>query len=613
MIQVNNLEKAYSDQVLFQDVTFNLNPGERIGLVGRNGGGKSTLFKIITGEIEADSGTVSIPKNYSIGTLSQHIVFKENSVLEECIKALPIEYEFEHFRAEKLLSGLGFSEKDFHKDPYSFSGGYQIRINLVKALLKSPNLLLLDEPTNYLDILSIQWLKDFLRKYPGEVMLITHDRSFMDDVVTHTMGIHRESIKKIKGNTTKFYHKMKEEDEIYEQTKENLDKKRKELQSFIDRFGAKASKASQAQSKLKQLEKLGEMESLAHSQNVNLNFEYQDCPGKVLIEAKDLSFSYSGKAEDELFSKLSFNVTKNDRIAIIGKNGKGKSTLLNVLGDILKPTQGSLKEHPSCLKSLYGQTNIERLHSSHTIVNEITSANPKLSHTKIRQICGAMMFSGELADKKINVLSGGEKSRVMLGKILAKPANLLLLDEPTNHLDMETIEILSEKLQTYKGAIILVSHDERLLRKLAKKLIIFHKNTCESFLGTYNDFIEKIGWEEVQVTGKSQVKSKLNYKELKAKRAEIVKERSKELKPLKTKVEELENLIHKSENEIKELNRSLILASEKQDGKLINELSQKISNLNQSIEESFDELELFSEDLQRKETYFNKILDELEK
>ena len=248
MIIASNLEKSFGPQVLFDGVSFLINQGERIGLVGKNGTGKSTLFKMILGKEKYDAGTLSTPKGYRIGALEQHIHFTQPTVLRECIEALPVEKQWDHYKAEIILSGLGFSEQDFHKDPTTFSGGFQVRINLCKALLADPNMLLLDEPKNYLDILSLRWLKEYLNKWPGEMILITHDRDFMDKVTTHTLGLHRKKTKKVKGDTIKFYEMIIQEEETYEQTRVNLENKRKEMQNLVDRFRAKASKASMAQS-----------------------------------------------------------------------------------------------------------------------------------------------------------------------------------------------------------------------------------------------------------------------------------------------------------------------------------------------------------------------------
>ena len=495
MIQLNNISKHFGVQVLFDDLTLMIGKRERIGFVGRNGSGKSTLFKIILGELTPDAGEINIPKGYKIGALDQHIKFTKPTVLEECCEVLSEDEQYDWWKVERVLFGLGFSEEDLEKDPYSFSGGYQVRINLTKALVQNPNLLLLDEPTNYLDIVSLRWLRGFLRSFQGEVLLITHDRDFMDSVATHTIGLTRKRLRKYKGNTSKFYEQISISDEMYEQTRLNQEKKKKELQSFVDRFGAKASKAAQAQSRAKQIEKMGTIDKLDAESTLGFRFHYKECPGKVILETNNVSFSYSGKEEDDLFKNLTLSIGREDRIGIIGKNGKGKSTLLNVIGGELKARTGEITNHPSLSIGHFGQTNIERLHESNTILTEISDCNSELGMSQVRNICGTMMFPDDLAKKKISVLSGGEKSRVMLGKILARKSNMLLLDEPTNHLDMESIEILSEEIVRFPGAVILVTHSELLLRAAVNKLIIFHQGKAEFFDGTYDEFLEKIGWE----------------------------------------------------------------------------------------------------------------------
>ena len=495
MIQLSNISKHFGIQVLFDDLDLLVGKGERIGFVGRNGSGKSTLFKIILGEITPDGGHLKIPNGYKIGALDQHIHFTKPTVLEECVQLLSEDEQYDWWKAERILFGLGFTEEDLDKAPESFSGGYQVRINLTKALVQNPNLLILDEPTNYLDIVSLRWLRGFLRSFKGEVLLITHDREFMDSVSTHTIGLTRKRLRKYKGDTAKFYEQVSVSDEIYEQTRLNQEKKKKELQGFVDRFGAKASKAAQAQSRAKQIEKMDTLDKLSEESSLGFKFHYKDCAGKVILEAEDLSFAYTGKAEDDLFTKLSLNIGRHDRIGIIGKNGKGKSTLLNVLAGELEAREGKITTHPSLSTGHFGQTNIERLGVDNTIQNEITESNTELSFAQVRKICGTMMFESDLANKKISVLSGGEKSRVMLGKILAHKSNLLLLDEPTNHLDMESIETLTSEIVNFKGAVVVVTHSELMLRAVATKLVIFHKGIAEFFDGTYDEFLEKIGWE----------------------------------------------------------------------------------------------------------------------
>jgi ATP-binding cassette, subfamily F, member 3 len=518
MIIASNIEKSFGPQVLFEDVSFLINKGERIGLVGKNGTGKSTLFKMIMGEERQDSGTLSTPKNYKIGSLDQHIHFTQPTVIDECIEALPTEKQWDHYKAEIILSGLGFSESDFQKDPITFSGGFQVRINLCKALLADPNMLLLDEPTNYLDILSLRWLKDYLIKWPGEMILITHDRDFMDKVTTHTLGLHRKQARKVTGDTIKFYELIVQEEETYEQTRKNLENKRKEMQSLVDRFRAKASKATMAQSRLKMMEKMGTMEKLETEKNLGFRFNHLPCPGKIILNVKNLSFSYNGKPENSIFSDISFSIGRRDRIAIIGANGKGKSTLLNCLADELKPSVGSIVAHPSTHLGHFGQTNIDRLEPKNKVLDEILRSNPNLSLQAAHSICGAMMFDGDLSKKKVSVLSGGERSRVLLGKIISHPTNLLLLDEPTHHLDVESIEALIEELNDYAGALVIVTHSELILKTLAKNLIIFHQGRAEYFHGGYDDFLKKVGWEGTPVAEK-KIKTKINKKEARKLRA----------------------------------------------------------------------------------------------
>ncbi|MCO4753102.1 MAG: ABC-F family ATP-binding cassette domain-containing protein [Bacteriovoracaceae bacterium] len=611
MIQVTKLKKQFAGQVLFEDLSFNVGPGEKIGLVGRNGSGKSTLFSLILGSQTPDGGEVSIPKGYKIGQLEQHIKFTESTVLKECCQVLDEDNKYEFFRAEKILSGLGFEEADFEKDPTSFSGGWQIRINLCKALLSEPNLLLLDEPTNYLDILSLRWLRSFLKTFPGEAIIITHDRAFMDSVTTHTMGIYRKKLKKIKGPTSKFYEQARLEEEIYEKTRQNQEKKKEHLESFVERFGAKASKATQAQSKMKQLEKMQTLDKLESDANMGLRFNHTPCPGKELIQINNLSFGYD--PSELLFKDLNFTVGANDRIGIIGKNGKGKSTLLNVIAGELKPVEGDLKSHPSMAMAHFGQTNVMRLAQDNTIVQEVMSSNPDLSQTQVRKICGSLMFEGPSADKKVKVLSGGEKNRVLLGKIVANPSNILLLDEPTNHLDMESIEVLTEEIGNFPGAVVVVTHSEEMLRRTANRLIVFTKDGAQYFLGGYDDFLEKIGWDdEDSDSQQTKKKSTLTKKELHAKRQEIVKERAKLCRPLLKEKDRLEEQIMELEEQIELWSKKLEEASANQDGEKTLESSQKVGELENKVQNNFEQMEKLEEDILKHEEFFDSELQKLE-
>ena len=590
MIQLQNINKNFASQELFSNLNFKLNAGNRVGLVGRNGSGKSTLFKIILDEETPDDGDVIIPRNYKIGTLKQHLKFTESTLKEEAALALSEEMQYDTYRVEKILFGLGFDINDLEKNPLSFSGGYQIRINLAKLLVTEPNLLLLDEPTNYLDIVSLRWLKNFLRAFDGEIILITHNRDFMDSVCTHTMGLVRKNIEIIPGNTHKFYEQLSANDELYAKQKIAQDKKVKELEEFIAKNKARASTASLAQSKVKQLEKMDLLEDLNFDNTLSFDFNFKESPSKIMLEANNLSFGYS--PENILFKDINFNIKRKECIGIIGKNGKGKSTLLNVLARELKPITGDIHSHPSVDFAHFGQTNIDRLHPNATVTDEIHSANTKLPAQVIRSISGAMMFSGDNADKKVSLLSGGEKSRVMLGQILARNVNLLFLDEPTNHLDMDSIEALTNAITNFEGSVIIVTHSEELLRRVCDRLIIFAKEGAEYFDGGYDEFLEKIGWENEEEEVKVKTAPKSSNKENKKLRAELVRERNKLISPLKKKVDKLEAKIMEIEDLVSLHHKELIEVSNSGDSSALMELSKKVSEEENMVEELFETLEI---------------------
>lgn len=497
MIQVDGLTLAYHGEPLFEDASFSIQPRERCALVGRNGTGKSSLFRLIIGQETPDKGTIAKRKNYTIGTLNQHIVFTKPTLIEEAALGLRPGEEDCIYKAETILFGLGFKEEDLDRNPKDFSGGYQLRLHLAKVLVGEPDCLLLDEPTNYLDIVSIRWFTKFLLDWPGEFVLISHDREFLDSVTTHTMGIHRQKVNKVRGSTINFYEQMMQKEEIHEKTRLNLEKKREHLQGFIDRFGAKASKATQAGSKQKMLNRIPVLENLKNLFHLDFAFNEAYFPGKKMLDAHDLGFSYLPPPEKPLIEKFSLALEKGERVAIIGKNGRGKSTLLRLLAGELGPQTGSIKRSDNLAIGYFGQTNIDRLHPKHTIEEEIASANPKLSYTQVKAICGLMMFSGDKSNKTNSVLSGGEKSRVLIGKIIATPCNLLLLDEPTHHLDMESIEALIDAIEDFEGAVIMVTHSELILKRMnLNKIVVCHEKKQDLFLGTYDEFLDQNGWHE---------------------------------------------------------------------------------------------------------------------
>ena len=581
MIKINQLSKSYFARELFADVSFQMTAGERLGLVGRNGHGKTTLFRLILGQEEPDSGEITIPRNYRIGHLEQHLHFTRPTILEEAVLGLPEEESHSIYKAEAILFGLGFSQADLGNAPRKFSGGFQIRINLAKLLLSEPNLLLLDEPTNYLDITSVRWITRFLSNFKGELILISHDRDFMDRVTTHTAVIHRQKVRKFEGGTAKAYAQIVLEDEIHEKTRANEERKRAHAEAFINRFRAQASKAKMVQSRIKMLERIPKLDEIADIESLDFEFRHAPFTAKSLLEARDLSFGYT--PDHLLFRHMNLTINARDKFGVIGNNGKGKSTLLNVISSGLIPVTGEIKVHPDMRLGYFGQTNIQRLNPKLTIEEEIEQTNPALTRTQVRNICGTMMFGGDLALKKVAVLSGGEKSRTLLGKILAHPSNLLLLDEPNNHLDMESIDALIESLQDFPGALLIVTHNERILRALATKLIVFHRGKVDVFNSGYDEFLEKIGWEEENDGKGAQKKStsRNNYNEK--------KEREKAERREKARIEKLEALIIKSENALRQYNEQLEIEANRNNLAQINELSKKISRVKQEIEDLYSQ------------------------
>ncbi len=599
MISIQGLYKHYGKQVLFDEASLQMGPGERVGLVGRNGHGKTTLFRILLGQEAADDGEITFPKGYRIGHLEQHIHFSKPTVLEEgCLGLLP-EEEYDHYKVEQILFGLGFTKEDLGRPPSEFSGGFQVRLNLAKALVARPNLLLLDEPTNYLDILSIRWITRFLNAWENEMILISHDREFMDSVTTHTALIHRKKIRKIEGSTGKIYAQIEQEETIHEKTRLNEEKQRRHIETFVNRFRAQATKASAVQSRVKMLEKMPAREKLSRIADLNFKFHYAPFTGKNLLDARDISFYFD--PQTPLIRHLSFAIEPKDRIAVIGKNGRGKSTLLNILAGLIRPVGGHVNTSVNQRLGFFGQTNIERLHPESTVEEEIGSANTSLGRTEVRTICGIMMFSGNSAEKKISVLSGGEKSRVMLGKILATPSNLLLLDEPTNHLDMQSIEALVDSIQHFQGAVVIVTHSEMILREVANKLIVFQNGEAELFLGSYDDFLERVGWMEesgettkngsISVSQKTVQMGPQKTKKPRKQRADLLSERSHVLTPLEAEMAALEEEISRMEAEIPVLNERLAEASVKIDINGFILLSKTLKETRAKIDKDYKTLE----------------------
>ena len=616
MINLENLTKSFGGHTLFEGVSFRLNSRERLGLVGRNGHGKTTLFKLISGEELPDSGTISVPKNYSISYVRQNLNFTCDTTLKECMTGLSKEENDHYWKAEKILAGLGFSEEDFKRHPNEFSGGFQVRLNLAKALASNPDLLLLDEPTNYLDITSIRWIERFLLKWPHEVMLITHNRSFMDKLATHIIGINRKKLRKIAGNTEKYYEQIAQEEEIYEKTRLKDERRKKEITQFITRFRAKARLANMVQSRIKTLAKTKKQEKLEKIKTLDFSFRYHPFSAKHALNTKNLSFSYDSKRE--IIKNFDITINAGDRICVVGKNGKGKTTLLRLLAGELDSQKGEVSYNPNVVKGFFEQTNIKTLVDTRTVEEEILYANSHVDRQLARNVCGAMMFGGDDALKRISVLSGGEKSRVMLGKLLVTPVNLLLLDEPTNHLDMESSDALLAAIDSFDGTVVMVTHNEMFLHALAQRLIVFQEDSAYVFDGSYQRFLEEIGWENESEgatrkdSGAKKLHSKSNKKEFRRRRSEINSERGKAVKPIKQHIVKIENNIDLHEKKLNKLNETMLSASQQQDGTKIAELSRSIHSCKMIIDRLFNELEEITGELDKQMAVFDKKLKQLD-
>lgn len=618
MINVVNLTKSYGNQTLFEGVNFKVNARERVGLVGRNGHGKTTLFRLMEGDEHPDGGTITVPKYHRIGYVRQHLEFTEDTVLKEGMKGL-LEGERDHYwKVEKILAGLGFSSEDMARHPREFSGGYQVRLNLAKVLVSEPDLLLLDEPTNYLDITSIRWIERFLLNWPHELILITHDRSFMDKIVTHIMAIHRRKVRKIVGTTEKLYAQIAQEEEIYEKTRLNDERRRKKLETFISRFRAKARLANLVQSRIKTLQKQQKPEKLERLETLDFSFRSKPFRGKYVLSAQDLFFSYDSKGP--LIRDMNITIGARDRVCVIGSNGQGKTTLLKLLAGVLAPQAGDVVCSPGVTKGFFEQTNVASLNDARTVDEEILYSHPDVDRQLARNICGAMMFEGDAALKRIRVLSGGEKSRVMLGKLLATPVNLLLLDEPTNHLDMYSCDALLAALDSFEGAVVMVTHNEMFLHTLADRLIVFQNDGAHVFEGSYQRFLEKGGWQdEMMINGAvlddvskeaDQEGScvKLSKKDIRRKRSEVITERGRVLNPIEKRIAQVEDDIESHEKELAELSEAMLEASQMRGGDRIAELSQSIHSCQSAIDILFYELEELTGSFEKHSAAFEKSL-----
>lgn len=584
MIRIQNLEKFFGHQHLFDDVTFNINPKEKIGLVGRNGTGKSTFLKILLEEDSAQGGEIHFPEGFRIRSLEQSLNFSEATILQQVVSALPPEAKRDEWRAKSILMGLGFTQNDFNRSPGEFSSGFQIRIRLAEALVSDCDLLLLDEPTNYLDILSLRWLERFLNTWNKSFILVTHDQQFMEKVVTHSLIIHRGKMRKMKGGPQKLMDQIKLEEKVYEKTRQNQLKKKAQTEEFISKFRSGARSAGLVQSRIKMLEKQKIGGKLRKLPQIRFQFRSDPFKANTMVQAEGLKFGYS--SDELLIQDFDLNVLPGDRIGIVGPNGKGKSTLLKLLSGLLKFKEGKLTYNSNLHIGYFGADSKVELSLEKSILEELITL-PDVNEKQVRQVCAALLFTGHNAKKKIESLSGGEKSRVCLGKVLLYKNNLLMLDEPTNHLDLESCQALTQSLIDFEGSVIFVTHDEKMLSQVANRLIVFDAGTIRVVEKTYEEFLRSGGWHDEDEAVFKKVKTPSEGKQayLEAKRLK------KEEKMKEKKLDKLDRQLKKLEEEKKINDAELHEACLNRETGKIEVLGKRAKEIYESIEGVYREME----------------------
>jgi ATP-binding cassette, subfamily F, member 3 len=602
MFSVNNLSVHFTGTYIFDNVSFLINERDRIGLVGRNGAGKTTLMRIIVKEMEPEKGTVVIPSGRTTGYLPQELetnskvsvfaealtAFEEALALEAKIHQITDElahrtdYESRSYATlinrlndsndrfnliggqtreadtEKILLGLGFEKKDFDRPLKEFSSGWQMRVELAKILLSKPNLLLLDEPTNHLDIESIQWLEEFLKDYPGALIMVSHDRAFLDTVTNRTIEISLGKIYDFNASYSGYVEMRSQQRELQVAAMNNQQREIAQIEKFIERFRYKSTKARQVQSRVKLLEKMDVLEvEDTDKSSISLRFPPAPRSGKVVVESNKLCKSYGTK---EVLKNLNFAILRNDFVAFVGRNGEGKTTLSKIINGLLDHT-GELKLGYNTHIGYYAQNQAELLNGEKTVFQTIDDVAVGEMRPKVRGLLGSFLFSNDDIDKKVKVLSGGEKARLALARLLLKPVNLLVLDEPTNHLDMVSKDILKSALMQFTGTLIIVSHDRDFLQGLTNKVFEFKNKGIREYLGDVYDFLHARKLESLKALeqadktdrsqgNKNQISdSKLHWEER--------KNREKKLRKLKTLIEKSEADIARLENEITGLDKML--------------------------------------------------------
>ncbi|MDO4759077.1 MAG: ABC-F family ATP-binding cassette domain-containing protein [Rikenellaceae bacterium] len=637
MISLDNLTVSYGGWTLFDNISFLINPKDRIGLVGRNGAGKTTLLRLIMGEQQPTSGAVTINSDCTLGYLPQTMrVHDTTSLVEETGKAfeevLRLEAEIERLTAEiatredyesegyatllhrlneaqdhytilggdtreadieKTLLGLGFKRSDFNRPTAEFSGGWRMRIELAKLLLRRPSMFLLDEPTNHLDIESIQWLEEYLKNYPGAVLLISHDRAFLDNVTTRTIELSLGKVTDYKVPYSKYVELRRERREQQKAAYENQQRMIEKTEEFIEKFRYKPTKSNQVQSRIKQLERLDRLE-IEEEDNAHLNIKFPPAPrsGQIVAEIKEAGMSFGAK---HVFSGADFTIEKGDRIALVGRNGEGKTTLARMLIGQLNPTEGSIRLGANVNIGYYAQNQDDLMDGEFTVFDTLDRVAVGDIRTRLRDILGAFLFRGEDIDKKVKVLSGGERSRLAMARMMLEPRNLLVLDEPTNHMDMRSKDILKEAILKYDGTVVVVSHDREFLDGMVDKIYEFRDGAVQEYLGGIYYFLEKRKLESLQEIERQDKPQAAAAKDSSGKLSyEQKKEQEKLIRRLRKNVEQIEEQLAAVEGEIAAFDQKFATASDyvEADYKAYNALKEQYDHLMHEWEKASYELEI---------------------
>lgn len=603
MLGINKISLQYNGRHIFNQVSFQVNTGEKLGLVGHNGAGKSTLLKIIMGDVNPQSGDISVPKDFQLGYLPQELPFYDGrTVWEEAESALSEiktveanlerinqelaereDYESDsylkliedlnhyterfnliggytyHAQLEKILQGLGFKPNDFERQTTEFSGGWRMRIELAKLLLAKNDVLLLDEPTNHLDINSIIWLESFLKEFEGAIIMVSHDRTFLDNITNRTIEIVNGKIYDYPVAYSRFVDLRHERIQIQAQEQKNQEKEIKHTEQLIEKFRYKASKASFAQNLIKKLDKMDRIE-LDDTDKRKIHFRFPPAPrsGKVVVKADDVGKSYENK---QVFQKVNLEINRNERVAFVGQNGQGKSTLVKIIAERLQH-DGHLEIGHNVDIGYYAQEQAKTLDGNKTLLQTIEDAAPEDLRKKARDFLGSFLFTGEDVEKKVKVLSGGEKGRVALCKLLLHPHNLLVMDEPTNHLDMKSKDMLKNALLNYDGTLLVVSHDRHFLQELADKIYEFRDGKVKEFLGNIDEYLEARKFDDFRQVEQDSSAGKAKNKTQSSTNKETVdyqerKQLDKDLRKAEKEVKELEEQIQQLELKLEDLDEQL--------------------------------------------------------